>query len=65
LVRREVIPELHQREVCARQGRFADVNPADGSVIAEVTEADHGMVDDAVQAARKALRGEWGRLGSA
>ena len=44
-------------------GGFADVNPADGSVIAEVTEADHGMVDDAVQAARKALRGEWGRLG--
>ena len=45
------------------KGGFADVNPADGSVIAEVTEADHGMVDDAVQAARKALRGEWGRLG--
>ena len=42
---------------------FADVNPADGSVIAEVTEADHGLVDDAVQAARKALRGEWGHLG--
>jgi len=42
---------------------FADVNPADGSVIAEVTEADQGLVDDAVQAARKALRGEWGRLG--
>ncbi len=42
---------------------FADVNPADGSVIAEVTEADDALVDDAVQAARKALRGEWGRLG--
>jgi aminomuconate-semialdehyde/2-hydroxymuconate-6-semialdehyde dehydrogenase len=42
---------------------FADVNPADGSVIAEVTEADLSLVDDAVQAARKALRGEWGRLG--
>jgi len=42
---------------------FADVNPADGSVIAQVTEADHGLVDDAVRAARKALRGEWGRLG--
>ncbi len=41
---------------------FADVNPADGSVIAQVTEADQGLVDDAVQAARKALRGEWGRL---
>jgi aminomuconate-semialdehyde/2-hydroxymuconate-6-semialdehyde dehydrogenase len=42
---------------------FADVNPADGSVIAEVTEADDALVDDAVQAARKALRGEWGRIG--
>jgi aminomuconate-semialdehyde/2-hydroxymuconate-6-semialdehyde dehydrogenase len=42
---------------------FADVNPADGSVIAQVTEADQGLVDDAVHAARKALNGEWGRLG--
>jgi aminomuconate-semialdehyde/2-hydroxymuconate-6-semialdehyde dehydrogenase len=42
---------------------FANVNPADGSVIAEVTEADDALVDDAVQAARKALWGEWGRTG--
>ena len=41
---------------------FADVNPADGTVIAEVTEADDGIVDAAVEAACKALRGEWGRL---
>ena len=41
---------------------FADVNPADGSIIAQVTEADQGLVDHAVRAARKALRGEWGRL---
>jgi aminomuconate-semialdehyde/2-hydroxymuconate-6-semialdehyde dehydrogenase len=41
---------------------FADVNPADGGVIAQVTEADQSLVDDAVRAARKALRGEWGRL---
>jgi aminomuconate-semialdehyde/2-hydroxymuconate-6-semialdehyde dehydrogenase len=41
---------------------FADVNPADGSVIAQVTEADQGLVDSAVQAARRALRGEWQRL---
>ena len=37
------------------------MNPADGSVIAQVSEADRGLVDDAVQAARMALRGEWGR----
>jgi aminomuconate-semialdehyde/2-hydroxymuconate-6-semialdehyde dehydrogenase len=42
---------------------FADVNPADGSTIAEVTEADQGLVDDAVHAARKALGEEWGRFG--
>jgi aminomuconate-semialdehyde/2-hydroxymuconate-6-semialdehyde dehydrogenase len=42
---------------------FADLNPADGSVIAQVAEADQGLVDDAVRAARKALRGEWGRWG--
>jgi aminomuconate-semialdehyde/2-hydroxymuconate-6-semialdehyde dehydrogenase len=42
---------------------FADVNPADGSVIAQVAEANRGLVDDAVRAARKALRGEWGRWG--
>ena len=42
---------------------FADANPADGSVIAQVSEADRDLVDAAVQAARRALRGEWGRLG--
>ena len=39
--------------------QFADVNPADGSVIAQVAEADQGLVDEAVSAARRALRGEW------
>src|SRR5271155_5569806 len=38
---------------------FADVNPADGSVIAQVSEADRGLVDEAVAAARQALAGEW------
>ena len=42
---------------------FADVNPADGSVIAQVTEADRDLVDAAVRAARKAFCGEWGQLG--
>jgi aminomuconate-semialdehyde/2-hydroxymuconate-6-semialdehyde dehydrogenase len=40
---------------------FADINPAGGSVIAEVSEADENLVDAAVTAARKALRGEWSR----
>ena len=42
---------------------FADLNPADGTVIAQVTEADESQVDEAVQAARRGLRGEWGQLG--
>lgn len=45
------------------QRAFADVNPADGSVIAQVTEANEGLVDDAVRAARLALQGEWSNLG--
>lgn len=41
---------------------FTDVNPADGSVIAEVSEADQELVDHAVQAGRRALHAEWGRF---
>jgi aminomuconate-semialdehyde/2-hydroxymuconate-6-semialdehyde dehydrogenase len=41
---------------------FPDVNPADGSVLAQVTEADQTLIDDGVRAARKALRGAWGRM---
>ena len=42
---------------------FDDVNPADGSVIARVSEADENLVDAAVQAARRALQSEWGKFG--
>lgn len=42
---------------------FDDVNPADGTVIARVAEAAEGQVDEAVSAARRSLRGEWGQLG--
>src|SRR5437588_12446434 len=41
---------------------FPDVNPADGSVIAQVAEADRDLVDAAVQAARRALSGEWAKF---
>jgi aminomuconate-semialdehyde/2-hydroxymuconate-6-semialdehyde dehydrogenase len=41
---------------------FADINPANGKVIAEVSEVDQAMVDEAVHAARKALSGPWGKL---
>jgi aminomuconate-semialdehyde/2-hydroxymuconate-6-semialdehyde dehydrogenase len=41
---------------------FADVNPADGMVIAQVAEAGKAQVNEAVDAARRALRGEWGKI---
>lgn len=41
---------------------FPDINPADGTVVAQVTEADRDLVDRAVQAARKAFTGSWSRL---
>jgi aminomuconate-semialdehyde/2-hydroxymuconate-6-semialdehyde dehydrogenase len=41
---------------------FADVNPADGSIIAQVSEADQEIVDRAVCAAQRALRRESGQL---
>jgi aminomuconate-semialdehyde/2-hydroxymuconate-6-semialdehyde dehydrogenase len=43
--------------------KFADLNPADGTEISQVTEATKTQVDEAVHAARCALRGEWGRFG--
>jgi aminomuconate-semialdehyde/2-hydroxymuconate-6-semialdehyde dehydrogenase len=46
-----------------RSGRtFENVSPVNGRLIGTVTEADAALVDRAVQAARAALRGPWGRL---
>ncbi len=42
---------------------FDDLNPADGTVIARVSEAGPALVDAGVNAARRALRGEWGKAG--
>jgi aminomuconate-semialdehyde/2-hydroxymuconate-6-semialdehyde dehydrogenase len=51
------------------ENEFADVNPANGSVIAMVCEAGEELVDRAVSAARAALRGtssgSWGNFGVA
>lgn len=45
------------------KSEFADVNPADGTVIGHVAEAGNEQVNEAIHAARQALRGEWGRIG--
>ena len=42
--------------------QFTKINPADGTVVAQVHEADRAMVDAAVKAAKKALRGPWGKM---
>jgi aminomuconate-semialdehyde/2-hydroxymuconate-6-semialdehyde dehydrogenase len=59
---KSILNYIDGKFVCGPR-EFADVNPADGCVIAQVSEADEGLVDQAVGAARKALRGEWGRWG--
>jgi len=41
---------------------FPDINPADGSVVAQVSEADESLVNQAVESARRALSGDWGKL---
>ncbi|GAB3949011.1 aldehyde dehydrogenase [Kribbella albertanoniae] len=43
--------------------RFPKVSPVTGEQIFEVCEADESTVDAAVAAARKALKGPWGRMG--
>jgi aminomuconate-semialdehyde/2-hydroxymuconate-6-semialdehyde dehydrogenase len=45
------------------KSEFADINPADGTVIAQVAEAGEAQVDEAVHSARRALRAEWGSFG--
>ena len=43
-------------------GLFPTLNPADETVLAEVTQADAEQVDAAVAAARRAFDGVWGRM---
>lgn len=41
--------------------RFEDINPATGTVHAIVHEADENLVEEAVAAGRRALKGDWGK----
>ena len=41
---------------------FNNTSPVDGSLVSVVAEADKSDVDDAVQAARRALHGPWGKM---
>ena len=44
---------------------FANINPVTGAKICDVSEADKVTVGRAVDAARAAMKGEWGRLNAA
>jgi aminomuconate-semialdehyde/2-hydroxymuconate-6-semialdehyde dehydrogenase len=59
------LPCLVAGEFVSGGRAFENLSPVDGAVIATVTEADAALVDRAVQAARAALRGPWGRLTTA
>jgi aminomuconate-semialdehyde/2-hydroxymuconate-6-semialdehyde dehydrogenase len=50
------------RFVRAAGKTFENRNPATGELVSVVPEADGGIVDDAVKAARAALKGPWGRM---
>lgn len=45
------------------RSQFEDINPTTGHVIATVEEAGADEVDRAVAAAKKALKGPWGKMG--
>ncbi len=49
-------------EFLSSSKQFTKLNPVDGTVVAQVHEADRAMVDAAVQAAKKALKGPWGKM---
>src|SRR5215475_14549815 len=56
------LPCLGGGEFIRGDEAFDNVNPVNGRVLCQVTHADAALVDRAVQSARAALRGPWGRL---
>lgn len=49
-------------EFVASAATFDNINPVDGSLVAQVCEADRATVEAAVAAARRALQGPWGAM---
>ena len=46
----------------ASSKNFLNINPVDGSLVNEVSEASQSIVNQAVKSAKAALTGEWGKL---
>lgn len=40
---------------------FENINPVDGSLVCQVSEASQQQVNDAIAAAKQAMKGEWGK----
>jgi len=59
------LPCLIDGEFIRSGDSFENISPVNGRLICTVSEADADLVDRAVQAARRALRGPWGRLTTA
>src|SRR6516162_5250403 len=59
------LPCLIEGEFVRSRRSFDNVSPVNGRAVCTVSEADAELVDRAVQAARRALRGPWGRLTTA
>ncbi len=56
------LPLYINGEFITNEHRFDNISPINGRVLAQVSEASETQVDAAVEAARKALTGPWGRL---
>lgn len=52
-------------EFVAGGGAFDNISPVDGALLSRVQEATREVVDGAVEAARAAYRGSWGRMPAA
>ena len=59
------LPCLIDGEFVRGGRRFENISPVNGRLICTVTEAEPPLVERAVAAARRALRGPWGRLTTA
>lgn len=61
----KVLPNFIGGSFVEGAARFPNLNPATGELLAEVSAADQATVGQAVAAARRALKGDWGRISQA
>lgn len=60
-----LLPNFIANEWVATDSRFDNIDPTTGAVIGSVCAGGKGEVDRAVTAARRALKGPWGKMTSA